>query len=325
MQLSIIIPAKNEAFFLPDCLIKVHQAIQKWGGAAEIILIDNGSQDDTRKIAASNGCLVFEQVWGNISSLRNRGAYEAKGAFLAFLDADCLVDENWINCCLKHFENEKIAAVGTRAVPDFQNATWVEKAWFYLVSGAKRPDFVEWLGTSNIFVRSEVFKQVGGFNENLETGEDVELSYRIRENYLICLEKDVHTIHLRESKTLVDLFKRELWRGKSSLKTFKESGYAKKEFPSIFAPILNWIAIMMTLILAIARSGLIIFPMIVIVFLPFAFLLRKKVKMDSAIKVLQCYMVALVYIQARSFSFVSEVLQLIQKNFFSYPANFRGR
>ena len=74
--------------------------------------------------------------------------------------------------------------MGTRAIPDLKNATWVEKAWHNLISGSERPDFVDWLGTSNLFVRREEFLGLGGFSESLIAGKDVDLGFRIAKNYM---------------------------------------------------------------------------------------------------------------------------------------------
>lgn len=313
MMLTVIIPAKNEAKYIKKCIESLGNAIQKWGGKAEIILVDNGSKDTTKQIAEAKGCLVIEQLEGTISKLRNIGAKNARGNIMAFLDADCLVSPDWISFCLENFSDHTIAATGTRAVPDLERATWVEKAWYRLVSGAIRPDLVEWLGTSNLFVRKEVFSQIGGFDENLETGEDVDLCYRIGENYQIYLEKRINTIHLRESKTLKELFKREFWRGKSSLKTFKESNFSKKELPSVVVPAINFFSMILLLILGAMRSSYIFIPLIIIFLFPVLFMIKKKVKTDLPIETMECYIVAFVYIGARSCSLFYELFENIKE------------
>jgi len=312
VDLTVVIPAKNEAKYINICLESLELAIQEWGGNAEIILVDNGSTDATKQIAEKKGCKIFEQPDGAISKVRNIGAQNAYGNILAFLDADCLVAPEWISFCLQNLSDERIAAVGTRAVPDFNTATWVEKAWYKLVTGAKRPNFVEWLGTSNLFIKKDVFYDIGGFDEKLETGEDINLCHRIRRTYRIYLEKRINTIHLRESKTLIELFRREYWRGKSSLKTFKESNFSKKELPSVAAPAVNLLSVFLFFMFFAIKSKLAIICGTTILILPLLFMMKKQVKTELSIAIIECYIVAFVYIFARSCALGAETLNLLK-------------
>lgn len=309
--LSIIIPAKNEEKYLDRCLKSLNVSINRWRGEVEVILVNNGSVDSTREIAKARGCRVIDEANGNISKLRNLGAKCSKGNILAFLDADCLVSPEWISFCIQHFENPKIAMIGTRAVPDLRNATWVEKTWYRLVSGAERPDFVDWLGTSNLFVKKVIFFNIGGFNEYLQTAEDVEFSYRIKKKNLIYLEKRINTIHIRESKTLVELFRREYWRGKSSLHSLIENNFSLKELPSVITPALNLVAIMFFIISGIIGSPLAMISAMIIFSIPAIFMIKKRIKVNQLIEIFQVYIVAFVYIFARSCSLSTEVYKTL--------------
>lgn len=312
-MLSVIIPAKNEANYLSRCLESLSIAQNMWGEEIEVIVVDNGSLDSTKDIAISKGCKVVEEPKGNISKLRNLGGNISKGNILVFLDADCLVAPEWILFCLENFENEKIAAVGTKAVPDFKNATWVEKAWYKLAPGAKRPNFVDWLGTSNLFIRKEVFWEIGGFDEKLETAEDVNLCYRInKKKKLIYLEKRINTIHLRESKTLRELFKREYWRGQSSLKILLKNRNLK-ELPSIIVIAANIISLISMIVLIFLRSWFLTVNILILLIFPVILLLKKRVNTSSLKELVQCYLVALTYILARSFSLLYEIVFLLKK------------
>lgn len=310
MELSVIIPAKNEEKYLSKCLEYLDRAIQSWVGKVEIILVDNGSADSTKLIAKGYGCRIIEQSSGTISRLRNLGAKTAMGDILAFLDADCLVATDWISFCVRDFSDEKVAVVGTRAVPDFKNATWVEKAWHRLVTGAERPDYVDWLGTSNLFVKKAAFFHVGGFDERLETAEDVGFSYRIRKKYLIFLEKRINTIHLRESKTLSGLFKREYWRGQNSLKSLWLNHFNPKELPSVAVPAINLILTVILIYCILIKSSLIVIPILGIFLIPGLLLIKKRVRFISHKPILQCYIIAMVYIFARTCSIVYETFKL---------------
>ena len=305
--ISIVIPAKNEGNYLKICLKFLYRSIHEWVGNSEIILVDNGSEDDTEAIAKANSCRIIEQKIGTIGAIRNLGAKNAQGNILAFLDADCLVASDWISCCIQNFANPNIAIVGTRVVPDFKSATWVGKAWFKLVPGSERPDFVNWLGTSNLFIRKDVFFDVGGFDEKLETGEDVNLCYKIGEKHLIYLEKRIDTIHLRESKTISELFRRECWRGKNTLKSFAQNKFARKEFMSVAVPAVNLVAMVFFIILGMIQSKYAISPAIIVLSFPVLLMFMKRIKVDFSTEIFQIYIVASVYLFARSCSILNEV------------------
>lgn len=85
INLSVVIIARNEVEDLPDCLKSV-----KWVG--EVIVVDNGSTDQTAKIAKSFGAKVFEYEKeaseGYFSEIRNFAASKAKGKWLLYIDAD---------------------------------------------------------------------------------------------------------------------------------------------------------------------------------------------------------------------------------------------
>ena len=310
--LSIVIPARNEEDYLGMCLDALIMAKNTWGGKHEVILVDNGSKDSTTKIATTKGCRVIEEPDATISRLRNVGARNSRGDVIAFLDADCLVAPEWIVCCLEAFVNEKIGIVGTRAVPDLNNPTWVEIAWYKLMSGAKRADFPDWIGTSNFFIRREDFFWIGGFDEQLQTAEDVNLCYELtRRGRLIYLEQRVDTIHLRESKTLMELFKREYWRGKSTLRSFSRNAFHLKELPSVLFPLLNLLLIFSMFVLAALGSIYVILVFGLAALVPAVILIKKQVSVRSVKRLWQCYVVCLVYGLARSCSLIHELKHLL--------------
>ncbi len=88
--LSIIIPVKNEARNIALCIESFQAAVRE--GWAEILVIDNFSTDDTKRIAESLGVRVLQQG-PERSTQRNRGWKEAQGSYVFFVDADMRVPE----------------------------------------------------------------------------------------------------------------------------------------------------------------------------------------------------------------------------------------
>ncbi len=310
LHLSVIIPAKNEEKFIGDCLENLLYSLKSWGGSYEIFLVDNGSTDTTIDIAASRGCKIIEAPGATISRLRNIGGERAKGDIFVFLDADCLVAPEWASLCLKKFDDQQIAIVGTRAVSSSEDATWVERSWTQLmVSSSIRQGFVDWIGTSNLFIRKDVFRVIGGFDEDLQTAEDVNLCYRVAaEGFLIFLDKRVDTIHLRESKTLKELFRREYWRGKDSLRSFVANGFPLKEMLSIIVPAINLFALMAFVLLILVRSWFLGVPVIIIMLIPLLLFVRKRLRINKIFEIGRCYLIAFVYIFSRSCALAIEIL-----------------
>lgn len=96
MRFSIVIPVHNNASDLSACLESVRrQAFDR--SCYEVIVVDNNSTDDTRKVAASFGVMVLEEKdFQSSYAARNRGIRAARGEFVAFTDSDCVVDPRWL-------------------------------------------------------------------------------------------------------------------------------------------------------------------------------------------------------------------------------------
>lgn len=307
MEISFIIPAKNESNFLPRCLESVRNAIIVSSKSAEILLIDNDSTDNTVNIAQNYGCHVHIVKNKTIAGLRNFGAKIASGRYLAFIDADCVIDSNWIMLCRENLKINGIAATGTRAIPSKEYGNWVSWAWFYLAAGSKRPDNVLWIGTSNLLISKQTFWEFDGFAENLQTAEDVDFCTRLNSTYKIRLEKRIDTIHLREPSSLASLFKKEIWRGKSSLACFSKNGYKLNEFYSILPPFAVGLALLLIPVDIFLKNLLFSYVFFFqILFFPVALMVKKGVPVLSFKSVASIYVVSLIFIFARSVSMLRE-------------------
>jgi len=224
---SIIIPALNSEKTLDACLNAIW-SMDYPKDRLEVILVDNGSTDGTVKIAKKHNIRIFIKPKVNISALRNFGAKMARGEIYAFVDSDCLVSKDWLNNALIHLKNLKkntVAAAGCYydIPPD---ASWVEKSWFFLKDFEAHP--VNYLPAGNMIVKKSAFRKVGGFNENLITGEDSEFCRRLREiGYTIISDKKIRAIHLGNPKTLYAFFKKEIWYGKGMLGTKRSDKWNK--------------------------------------------------------------------------------------------------
>jgi glycosyltransferase involved in cell wall biosynthesis len=233
MKLSIIIPAKNEEQNIVRCL---HALARQKSDSVEIIVVDNGSTDNTVALAKTIADKVFVKPEFSLSELRNFGAGQAGGDVFAFLDADCVVDGDWSVQIQKTLENREVGCTGsTPEAPD--DGTWVERVWSSFRTRRRRPCFASWINSSNFIVRRELFERVGGFNAGLTTCEDVDIGLRLARVCKILFDPSIRVVHYGEPKTVTQFFLKEIWRGKGSFSGIFSHGLDASELKSLMLPL----------------------------------------------------------------------------------------
>jgi cellulose synthase/poly-beta-1,6-N-acetylglucosamine synthase-like glycosyltransferase len=312
-NVSIVIPARNEAEYLPLSLSALAKTIKNYHGAVEIILVDNGSTDRTKEIAKAYGCKIIDDDSSTISGLRNKGANDATGEYLGFLDADCVVAETWLTVCVQCLQSLEVGIVGTRTIPDFSSATWVEDGWFRLISGVERPDQPIWISTQNMLMRRSIFWEAEGFNESLKTAEDVNFCRNIHNNYLIILEKSINTTHLRESKTICQLIRREIWRGKYSLREASASGSWLTDWQQHSFFLTNFVCLIGMASGIILQSWIFALFMLLNILLPLILIAKKKATIRSLAQFVHVFAVGYFYILARTAALVVELCEMLSQ------------
>ena len=219
---SFIIPALNEEQYVGCCLQSIQRLDLPAGvGGVEVIVVDNRSRDQTAKISRDHGAIVQDIAPGRPSRARNAGVSGAKGDWLAFVDADCELDKNWLVVCSSHLANDaNVMAVGATTRAPASAAPWVERVWYELGHRpcGKEVTQVRWLPTFNLLVRKAAFLTAGGFDERLTTCEDCDLGYRLAELGSLILDSRTRVAHLGESHSLRELFRREAWRTRGNLR-----------------------------------------------------------------------------------------------------------
>ncbi len=176
--LSLVIPAYNEAGYLPRLLDSIDAARARFrGGAAsvEVIVADNASTDSTAGIARSRGCAVASVEKRCIAAARNGGASLARGSFLCFVDADMRIHPETFNVVADTLAMRRVIA-GATGVTLERWSTGILLTWMVML-----PLIVlTRMDTGVVFCRRSDFEAIGGYDESRLFAEDVDFLWRLR-------------------------------------------------------------------------------------------------------------------------------------------------
>ncbi|OFX25244.1 MAG: mycofactocin system glycosyltransferase [Anaeromyxobacter sp. RBG_16_69_14] len=186
---SVVIPVKDRAEELRRCLESLTR-VRYPGENVEVLVVDDGSRDETRDVARAMGASVILSggEGRGPAAARNRGASQARGEVLAFLDSDCAASEEWLAELAPMFQDPDVAAVGGRVNGMHASSALdrYEAEMSSLCLGARgrsgqhgKDTF--YLPSCNLLVRRRDFADSGGFREELQVAEDVDLSWRLRD------------------------------------------------------------------------------------------------------------------------------------------------
>jgi len=222
VSISIIIPALNEERMIGRCL----ESLAKMAFARdrfEVLVVDNGSRDKTLAIAESFqdrlNLRTLQKANVRISALRNLGARAATGDILAFLDADCLAPEDWLDRILELAPADGTGVLGAHyLLPD--DSTWVGRTWHRYQEAPKSGE-VSHVPAGDLIVRREDFLKLGGFDETIQTNEDYELCERARKSGMqVRAFPRIGVIHLGTAQSLKVFFRKQAWHGTHVMKVF---------------------------------------------------------------------------------------------------------
>lgn len=207
---SIVIPVKNEERILARCLESIRN-LDYPPDRFEVIVADSMSTDKSRHIAETYGARVVPNGKGTVVAGRNRGFEAARGDFIAFTDADCVVSRGWLAAAVRAFDSDDIAGVGGVTVfpedaTEFQKAVNVLFALAglagstsHLEDGPERREADDLPGCNACYRRSAL-ETVMPVDENLLTAEDVWMNRLLRRHgYSLVFCRDVMLWHHRRS------------------------------------------------------------------------------------------------------------------------------
>ncbi len=254
-MISIIIPVYNTPE-IKDCLKSI---FKNNFTDFEVIVVDNNSKPEFLKEVKKSfpGVKYLEEKRPSSYISRNTGAREARGDILVFTDADCVVAENWLEQIDRKMNNKQfinglmgqIEDVNRNKIAEFESRLYKE------VNKDKRNRAR--VDTRNFAIRKEVFKKIGGFEEKLKYGGDMELGARLDDaGYVIEYAKRVIIKHQNETnfKKLLEKRIKQNFDNYNIVKLHDEK-FIKKYFPHLveYSPglktkllrfVLEWIIIL---------------------------------------------------------------------------------
>jgi len=182
-MISVIVPVYNGEVLLP-LLLQSLSRLNYPADRLEILIVNNNSSDRTAEILAEppipSLTILFEPTPG-AGTARNAGIRQAKGEFLAFTDADCVVDSNWLNDLLAGFTDATVGAVAGTLEPHALTHPVERYEAIKLNCPGHRAvhTFLPTAVTANVMYRADVFAKVGSFLE-CTGGEETDLNWRMQ-------------------------------------------------------------------------------------------------------------------------------------------------
>ena len=233
---SVVVPFHNSERHIADCIESL-LAQRGVGGAFEVLLVDNGSSDDSASIAARYPDLIaLEESTPGAYAARNTGIRQARAPLIAFTDADCVVATDWLQAIRSGFEDPTVAillghcsypesaSLGLRLLGAYENSKT------HYVTRQRAPAY-RFAHANNMAVRASVLTELGTFKE-WRRAADTELVQRLglkRPDLQTVFLPSMRITHMEFVRTRNRLQRMRLYsQTNSRIESFQELGFAQR-------------------------------------------------------------------------------------------------
>ncbi|HPQ70208.1 MAG TPA: glycosyltransferase family 2 protein [bacterium] len=223
-ELSVIIAAYQAEATLAQTLRSLRDCEN--GEQAQVIVVDDGSSDNTAAVAEQAGVVVLRRPHQGRAAALNAGLAAAQGKWIFFIDADCLAPATWYRDTLAHLGDYD--GLGGNLHPSAFTAVELAKVLRY-VEEFERDIILKnaydgvCLNGNNMMIRREALATVGGFDEGYVHGADADLTRRLlAAGYHLLRTTKTHTVHLKIDT--LRSFLRTMWRRGSTVRFGMDSG-----------------------------------------------------------------------------------------------------
>jgi len=238
---SVVVITFNRSKLISPCLESLgKQTYPK--DRYEVIVVDDGSTDDTAQIAEAHGVKVVRHAKNRGTPIaRNTGLAAVKGEIIAYIDDDAVADPEWLHYLLRPFEDPKVTATGGQtfaykteylaerylsatgygnpaplAFGTSKNPLWrffiYLKDMFVPISIATEPTEVQAVFGLNCAFHISALRTIGGFDERMAFAEDSEISTRLREQGARIIFEPQAIIHHRHREGVAYLIRQTYYR-----------------------------------------------------------------------------------------------------------------
>jgi glycosyltransferase involved in cell wall biosynthesis len=148
----------------------------------------------------------------SIGALRNAGARVSRAEYVSFIDADCTIPSDYFEAAIAVLTTTGAVATGCEAHAP-EDGHWIERTWHSL-HYVGRDREVHYLNSANFFIRRDAFDRIGGFREDLRTGEDAEIGQRLIASGMRIRESTrVEAVHYGNPRSISEFYRRTVWHG----------------------------------------------------------------------------------------------------------------
>lgn len=264
---SVVVCTYNRAAVLGNCLAALQD--QRLGAPVQVVVVIDGSTDDSRAIAERFGAeVVLHEHNLGLSAARNSGIDVARAPIVAFTDDDCLPAPRWLESLLAPYRRSEVAGVGgsvaaaradtlvqrylaehnplapleadlaSRTTLAWRLILHLRRMWSVVVPDRPRPVFS--LAGANMSFRKDVLDAVGGFDPAVRFGSDDEdICSLVRQHFphmVLWYEPGAAVLH-DYAGTIGDLWRRNVAYGRGHARRFAAG--ADQRWPIVFpAPLL---------------------------------------------------------------------------------------
>jgi len=198
-QVTVVVAVKDDRRVCRLLASLAHQTVPK--ATYEVVVVENGSAVLGDIVNREPGLVRYLHVpQANMAAARNVGLYAARGRYLLLTDADCVALPDWIEQMSRHLATGAVAAVGG-AIDKYQPKSLTQRYGITVVDGQRQLNYLPALrlpyvvGANAGFVTA-VLREVGGFDELLESANHVDVCYRLGlRRYTIGLAPEAVVLH----------------------------------------------------------------------------------------------------------------------------------
>lgn len=313
MQVSFIIPHKGRF----EMLIQTLESISKQAcdlSQIEVIVVSQTPEIE-QQILLDNPAftlrIYIRPESDTISALRNFGVKQANGEYLAFLDADIWLSENWTEQMLQELSSNKDRIINSAMQICNGDAPPLEKIRTSL-SNAELDTNVAFLPGRNLFLHKSSFDKIGGFPEHLITCEDYFFTDKAAKLGQLFYTSAATYIHLGEDKAYKAMFDKEIWRGQSNLQSISGRDIPLREWPSFLVPpAIMMLLIVAILLLIVGQVSLAVTGLLLAVFPVFVYSLRLYTLAKKQIAFAHIFKFYVYYFPARAIGTVTGLFKAI--------------